>query len=175
MNVFDIILVVPLLWALYSGFRNGIFVQLGGIAGLVIGIYLAIRLGRPLGNLLGIDPSVAGVAGFIIIMVLVIIGIAVIGRLLRGVFRFAGLGVLDRIGGAALSLVKVTLIVGLLLTGFAHLNRNWEWVDEQKLESSLLYKPLTGSVKLVFPYANLVKEKLLPGGGDATKDGGSAI
>ena len=43
MNGFDIILGIPLLYAAYRGFREGIIVQLGGIAGLFIGVYFAFR------------------------------------------------------------------------------------------------------------------------------------
>ena len=43
MNILDIIVLILLIWAIYNGFRDGIVVQLGGLAGLFIGIYLAFR------------------------------------------------------------------------------------------------------------------------------------
>ena len=161
MSVLDIILALPLLWAIYSGFKTGIIVQLGGIAGLLVGVYLAFRFGRHIGNLVGVEESLAGVVGFAIIIVVVIIAMAIAGRLLSGLFRLAGLGVLDRIGGAALSLVKVALLLGVLLYGFDTLNKSEGWAEEETLEKSILYKPLTGSVKYIFPYLDFVKDKLI--------------
>lgn len=162
MNILlDIILAVPLIWALWAGFRNGIIVQAGGIAGLLAGVWLAFRYGGKVGAWLGIDPAVDTIIGFIIIVVAVVVAIAILGRLLKGVFRFAGLAVLDRFGGAVLSLFKVGLVLGLLLYAFDYLNRSQHWVEQRKLESSMLYKPLTETAKFIFPYVDLVKDKLL--------------
>ena len=56
MNGFDIILGIPLLYAAYRGFREGIIVQLGGIAGLFIGVYFAFRHSSAVGQWLHTDP-----------------------------------------------------------------------------------------------------------------------
>lgn len=57
MNVFDIIVGIPLLYAAYKGFRQGTAVQLAGLAGLFVGVYLAFRYGRDFGSWLHIDPG----------------------------------------------------------------------------------------------------------------------
>ena len=162
MNVIDIILIIPLLWSIYKGFRDGIAVQLGGVAGLFIGIYLAFRFGPAVGELLKIDPEFAPAAGFAIIVVAVIIAIAIIGRIMRKLFRFAGLGVLDQIGGALLSLLKVGLIVGLLAYGFNHINRSQQWVKQARLDNSLLFNTLSKAAATTFPYINSAKDKFFP-------------
>lgn len=161
MNTLDIILLIPLVWAVWSGFRSGVVVQLGGIAGLVLGVWLAARYGVQVGAMLKIDPSVDSIVGFIIILLLTIIVIAIIGRLLRGLFRFAGLAALDHVGGAVLSVCKVGIILGLLLYGFATINRTQKWVDDKYFHKSILYKPLTGAAQMVFPFVDFVKERLL--------------
>lgn len=167
MNILiDIILAVPLIWAIWAGFRNGIVVQLGGIAGLLVGVWLAFRYGGRVGAMLNIDPDLDTIIGFIIILVATVLAVAIISRLLRGVFRFAGIAVLDRFGGAILSLFKVGLILGLLLYAFDYLNRTQDWVESDKLEESLLYKPLTGVADFAFPYIDMVKDKLLPASGE---------
>lgn len=162
--ILDIILAIPLIWALWSGFRNGIVVQLGGIAGLLIGVWLAFRYGERLGAWLNLDPDFNYVIGFILIVVVTVLGVALISRLLRGVFRFAGVAALDRIGGAVLSLFKVGLILGLLIYAFDNLNRSRQWVEPEKLEESVLYTPLTRVADFAFPYIDMVKEKLLQEG-----------
>ncbi len=160
--ILDIILAIPLVWALWAGFRNGVIVQVGGIAGLLLGIWLAFRYAARVGAWLDINDAADNVIGFIIIVVLTIAAVAIIGRLLKGVFRFAGLAVLDRFGGAVLSLLKVALILGLLLWGFGRLSRSLEWEKGRKVEQAYLYKPLTAIAEFTFPYMDLVKEKLLP-------------
>jgi membrane protein required for colicin V production len=172
MNILDIIVTIPLIWALYKGFKDGIIVQLGGIAGLFLGAWLAFRFGGTVGGWLhgwGVsNEEVASVVGFIIVLLVVIICIALLGRLLRGIFRFAGLVVLDRIGGTVLCVLKTGLIIGLLLYGFDTLNRNTGWVKEEVMSESALYRPLTKLAAFTFPYIDLVKEKLLDTDGQQT-------
>lgn len=158
--ILDIILGIFLLWAIYRGFRDGVVVQLGGLAGLFIGIYLAFRYGTALGHWLGVEESWATVAGFAIILVLVLVAIAVIGRLLRGVCRFAGLSVLDKIGGILVSVFKTGLILGIMLYAFEATNRRMEWVPQYSLDKSVLYEPLIDVAEMAFPYVDLVREKL---------------
>lgn len=164
MNILDIIALVLLLWAVYSGFRDGIVVQLGGLAGLFIGIYLAFRYGATAGRWFGIDDQWATIAGFAIIVILVLVGISLIGRALRGVFRFAGLSVLDKIGGILVSVVKVGLILGLLLYSFDWANQRTHWVSHDKLAGSKVYRPLIDVASMAFPYIDFVKDKLFSDG-----------
>lgn len=161
MVIFDIILSVILLWAVYTGFKEGVIVQLGGLAGLFIGVYMAFRLGPSIGKWLGLDPSISGIAGFIIVVITVIISLAIIGRIVRGILGAAGLGTLDKIGGVILSVVKMGLILGLLLYGFDSLNNNTRWVEDSKLNESKLYRPLVTTVTYVFPYVETVKDKFM--------------
>ena len=103
MNPFDIIVYVALAWALVSGWWRGLAVQLLSLAGVVAALFVAAAYGRSLGELLGMDDSVAGVTGFIIIFLAVLVAVGVAARLLRTVFRFAGLGALDALLGVVFS------------------------------------------------------------------------
>ncbi len=161
--ILDIILAIPLVWALWAGFRSGVIVQVGGIAGLLLGVWLAFRYGAQVGAWINIDETADNVIGFILIVVATILVVAVIGRLLKGVFRFAGLAVLDRFGGAVLSLLKVALILGLLLWAFGGMSRSLGWEKGQKVEKAWLYEPLTAVAEFTFPYMERVKDRLLPG------------
>jgi membrane protein required for colicin V production len=158
--ILDIILAIPLIWAVWAGFRNGIIVQLGGIAGILLGAWLSFRYGTPLALWLGVGDEAAPVVGFLIILVAVILLVALFSHLMRGVMRLAGLATLDRLGGALLSLLKVALILGLLLHGFVRLNRTVEWVDQRRIESAVLYRPLTQTADLVCPYINKAWDKM---------------
>ena len=57
-------------------------------------------------------------AGFLIVFGLVLVALALLGRLMRGLFKFAGLGLFDQLGGAALGIVKVALLVSVLLGAY---------------------------------------------------------
>lgn len=152
MTTLDIILIIPLIYALYTGFKKGVVAQLGGIAGLVIGVWLAFRHSDKLGAWLGIDPEIAYYAAFIIIVVATIILIGVVGWLVGKLFNLVGLGLLNRAGGIVLSLAKTVLILGVLLMAFTSINRNTHIVSNRQFSESFFYSPIIRLTEYAFPF-----------------------
>ena len=46
MNYIDIIIIAILIWSVFRGFKNGLFIEIASIAALVFGIWGAIRFGK---------------------------------------------------------------------------------------------------------------------------------
>ena len=128
MNTLDIILLVLLLIAAVAGWRKGIIVQACGIAGLVLGILFAMRFSRTIGGWLGVGEELSPVLGFVVILVVSILVLALIGYLFKKVFRLTGFGIIDRLGGLALSVVKIGMLLAVLTGFFARMNDNYHWV-----------------------------------------------
>ncbi len=162
MNPVDIVLILPLLWAIYAGFKEGVVVQVLGIAGLLLGVWLAFRIGKQAGLWLGMEAATASIAGFVVVLVAVVIIVFLLGRLLRGFCRMAGIGFLDRLGGVIFSFVKAAFVLSILLTGFDALNDRTEWVERKTLEESLLYNPLLSVHSIVFPYLDAAWQEIKP-------------
>jgi len=152
MTTLDIILAIPLVYALYSGFKKGIVAQLGGIVGLVIGVWLAFRYSDRLGIWLGIDPEIAYYAAFIIIVVAVMIVIGIVGWAIGKLFNMVGLGLINRAGGIILSLAKTVLILGVLLMAFTAINRNTDIVSKRQFNESFFYTPIITLTEYAFPF-----------------------
>lgn len=161
MNALDIILGIPLLYAAYRGFREGIVLQLGGIIGLLAGVWLAFRYGEALGQWMRLEGTTAVVVGALCIVVATLLVIAVAGRLARGLCKLTGLGLFDQMGGLILSVAKMGLILSLLLLLFDGLNSEHRWVERRTMEKSLLYKPVKDISDFVFPYLDEVKERFV--------------
>lgn len=168
MNVLDIILVILLVIAAVSGWRQGIIVQACGIAGLVLGILFAMRFSRRIGVWLDSGAEISPVIGFILILVVSIVVLAVIGYLFKKVLHLTGFGIIDRIGGLALSVVKIGLLLSILTGFFAKMNDNYHWIDPEEISGSVVYKPLRSMTDTVFPYIIKVKDKLFNGSGTGT-------
>lgn len=160
MNFLDIIIIIPLLWAAYKGFREGILLQLGGILGLVIGVWLASRFGNNVGRWLGIGEDFAQVVGFILVLLATLLSIALLGRVCKGLFKIAGLESLDTIGGVLFSIVKFALIISVIICAFDAVNCKTNWVGQQKLSSSTMYYPLKKVASYAFPYVETMRDKL---------------
>ena len=77
MNVLDIIFLIPLLYALYRGFKKGLIHMVSSLAALVLGIIGAIQL-RPLfasalDSVFGISPEYVNVIAFAVAFVSIVI------------------------------------------------------------------------------------------------------
>lgn len=161
MNIFDLIVYVALAWAIFNGWRRGLLLQVFSLVSIVAALYLGVLYGAEAGVMLGMEGTTAQIGGFIAIFVAALIVIAIAGRLLRGVFKLAGLGVADTLLGIALSVVKVGLVVSVLFSGFEALNRDYKLASKQKVESSRWFKPVAGITDKLTPYFEELKDNLL--------------
>lgn len=161
MNVFDIIVYISLAWAVFNGWRRGFLLQMLSLFAVVASMYFAVQYGPELESILGIDIGASGVVGFIVIFLAALLLISVGAYLLRAVFRFAGLGVVDILLGVAFSLVKVMLIVSVLFSWFTSVNKNYEWASKSTIESSRWFAPVKGITDKLTPYFEDIADKLL--------------
>ena len=168
MNTLDIILLVCLALAAVSGWHKGIIVQACGIAGLLLGILFALRFSRRVGIWLHGSEEFAPVLGFILILIVSILVLALVGYLFRKVFHLTGFGIIDRIGGLALCVVKIGLLLTVLVNFFARMNRTYDWIPQREITQSVVYRPLRDMTAAVFPFLIEVKEKLLDSSSENT-------
>lgn len=152
MTILDIILIIPLIFALYKGFQKGFFFQLGGIVGIAIGVWLAFRMSDQVGTWLGLDPQISYYVAFILIVLLVLILMGIISFFLSKIFNFVGLGFLNKLGGVIVSLLKTTLILGILLMAFNRLNKYTEMVSPHHIDNSYLYSPIVKTTNYMLPF-----------------------
>lgn len=161
MNVLDIIIIVIMLWAVISGLRQGIIAKAFGLAGIILGVWLAFRFSSKLGEWLGF--SLSNTAAFVILIVVAILVMIVVGRVAKHIMKLTGLGFIDRLGGAVISLAEYALLTGLLLGLFENINSRTGWVEKEKTDSSVLSAPITRFSEMVFPYVLTAKDSLLEG------------
>ncbi len=160
MNIIDIVLLAFAIWAIYDGFRDGLVVQAGGIVSLLVGIWLAFRYAGHVGQWFGMHGPEASIAGFIAVVVLTVVVVAVVSRLLRGVFRLTGLGVFDSLFGACLSLLKAAIAASLLICAVDAVNVDYRIIGRERIEASRAYVPLRNLSARLFPLFDRIKEQV---------------
>lgn len=160
MNTIDLIIGLILLVAVWGGWRQGFIVQVCSLAGIVIGIWIASRYGPQVGEWLRLDEQVAVPGGFVAVLVVVVLVVAVAARLVRGLFRFAGFGIPDHLLGVGVSVFKYVLLIGALLSAFDRLNEDYTLVGPQTVEQSKLYKPTIKLADRVLPFFKWVGEQV---------------
>lgn len=162
MNTLDIILLVILVLAGVDGWRHGVIVQLCGIGGLVIGIWLAIHFSHGMEQWLHFGKTFSTVLGFIVILLLSIVVLGVVGFLFKRIFRLTGFGILDNIGGVVLGVLKIGLLFYFIIASFARMNENVEIINPRIITESKVYNTMGKVTNAISPFLVKNKDKLFP-------------
>ena len=156
MSIVDIILLICFVPALISGIRKGFISQVISIVSLIGGVWLSYEFSEPVGAWLSqyieTTENVLKLISFIIIMIAVFAGLALVGKLLEGIINFVMLGWVNKLLGVVFALLKTGLIVGLVIMLFCSLNNNLHLVSDEILAESVLFTPLKNAAYTVFPY-----------------------
>ena len=156
MNIVDIILLICFIPALIQGFRKGFISQVIAIISIILGVWLSFRFSSSvsvwLAQYIQWSEQIMKLISFALILIAVIAGLTVLGRLIEGTFKLVMLGWLNRLLGVAFSLLKAGLVVGLAIMAFCSLNNTFGLVSEDTLNQSVLFPPLKDLAYTVFPY-----------------------
>ncbi|MEO8233991.1 MAG: CvpA family protein [Flavobacterium sp.] len=155
MSFLDIVLGALLVYSLYKGIKNGLFVELASLISLVLGIYVSIKFSylikSALGNVVSWQPKYIEVTSFAITFFLAIVCIHLLAKVFTGIADFAYLGWLNKLGGAGFSLLKTILALSIVFNLFQKINVNNFIVKEETLNKSMFYNPIQEVSKFVFP------------------------
>ena len=144
-----------LAWAVFNGWRRGMIFQIGTLAGIILGFWVAGRYGAAVGHALRIPDEFSTAGGFALLLIGVMILVALASRLLRKVFSFAGFGTLDVMLGILFSCIKMLVILCALFWIFDLLNGSeHRFVSGDTLSASKLYRPILGIADRFIPLFN---------------------
>lgn len=160
MNVFDIIVYVALAWAVFNGWRRGFLLQMMSLVAVVAALYLSVKYCSEVGAMLGLDGTTQPIVGFIVIFAVTLILLTIAGYLMRKVFRFAGLGMVDILFGILFSVLKIGVIVSALFAWLAAVNKDYDWASKQTVEESRWFTPISGVVDKLTPYFEELKSEI---------------
>ncbi|QCX02089.1 CvpA family protein [Aggregatimonas sangjinii] len=154
MAFLDIILGLLLLFGLWKGLKNGLFVELASIVALIAGIYGAIHFSYYAGNYLSQnmqwDESYINIAAFVITFILIVLVVSLAGKILTKIANFAMLGLLNKIAGGIFGALKVGVILGALLIFFDRLDAPVGLISEEARAESKLFEPVKEIGAFVF-------------------------
>ena len=156
MNILDIILLICFVPAIIQGLRKGFIAQAISIISIIVGIWASARFANIvtawIGQYITASEQVLKLVAFALILIVVFLVLAALGKMLEGVFRLVMLGWLNKLMGVVFALLKTVLIVGLLIIAFTSVNDTFKFVQESVLNESVLYPPLKKLAFEVFPY-----------------------
>ena len=154
MTVIDIIILVLLALAVFKGIKDGLMRQLGGIVGLILGIFLAGRLSGWLHRVAPtLSENVVKVLSFIVIIVVVCLCVVLLSRLLEKVIKITTLGWINRLLGVLLSVSAVVLLIGVVISVIEYVNTTWfTIISPEQMAKSKGVQIISSITDALFPY-----------------------
>lgn len=154
MSFFDIVIGILLVWGLYKGLKNGLFVEVASLVALIAGIYGAIHFSHITGAYLAErfdwSEQYLKLAAFLITFFAIIIVVNLAGKFLTKIADFAMLGLLNKIAGGLFGMLKVAVILGALLIFLEKLAGPMNMIKEETRENSVFYQPIRDIGAFVF-------------------------
>lgn len=155
MSVIDIVLAALILFGLIRGFLKGLFVEVASLLALVLGVYGAIHFSHFaagfLQNKTDWDEKAISLTAFAITFIVIVILVAMAGKVLTKIADFAALGILNKLLGGAFGALKIAFVLSVLLNFFDRMNKTLPFVSVETIEESMLYTPVKHIVPTVFP------------------------
>ncbi|WP_299014698.1 CvpA family protein [uncultured Polaribacter sp.] len=155
MNIFDIIIAALLLFGFVRGIIKGLFVEVASLVALIGGVYGAIHFSFFIGDFLKESVSWSkeyiSLAAFAGTFVVIIVAIALVGKMLTKLADFASLGILNKILGGVFGALKIGLILSVVFIFFSKMNDTIPFIEKETLEESILYAPVKKIAPAIFP------------------------
>lgn len=156
MNYLDIIFLVPLLFALYRGFKKGMIHMVASLAALVLGIFGAIKL-RPvfaslLDSIFDISPDYMNVIAFSVAFVSIVLVVHLVAFVVEKLIKAVALNLVNRLLGMGIGLLVTAFVLSMILWPVNQVNAEKQIIRPERIEGSILYKPLSAFAPAVFPY-----------------------
>lgn len=165
MNVIDIIILVLLAFFAYKGFTKGFFISIAMLAGLLIGLYAAINFSEFVADFLTnkmrlVSNNIKFIA-YMTTFLLVVVLVYLLGQFLSGIAKTAGLGLVNRLGGAALGIVKGLIIVSALLLILIKIDPKAQLVNQKMRDESISFKPVLSIAPAIYPMLKKYSERVI--------------
>lgn len=155
MNILDIIIGIPLALAVISGFKNGFVYEIASLAGLILGIYIAINFSGYMSDFLSDMFSWHGrtlwFLSLLFTFVLVVISIRLLGKMLEKVLESLAMGPLNHLLGGAISVIKAAFVLSLIIYLFNLVDSSHTLLKQTTKDKSMLWNPVTEVAPFIMP------------------------
>ncbi|MBC9813545.1 CvpA family protein [Crocinitomicaceae bacterium CZZ-1] len=146
MNFIDILLLIPIGYAVYKGFKNGFIIEVCTLLALLVGIYAGIHFSDGTANLLKTSwnihseylPVIAFTITFLGVGALVFFG----GKMLEKVVDVANLTPLNKFLGILFALIKIFYLLSVFIVLLESYDEKGDFIKEETKQDSLLYEPV---------------------------------
>jgi membrane protein required for colicin V production len=161
LSTLDIILIIPLAWGAYKGFKRGLVIEIASLLALILGVYGALNFSeftaKYLNTHLTVDPYWMGIISFTLTFLAVAIAIHLIAKIVDKTLKFAALGMLIRLSGMFFGIIKFAIFLAVLLFIIEEFNARFEFLNPNWNADSLIYSGLSWIIEPIQDFLNQIE------------------
>ncbi|MBN2614264.1 MAG: CvpA family protein [Bacteroidales bacterium] len=174
-NLLDLILLIPLLWFGYNGYKKGLIIELTSLAAFILGLYFAFYFSDFTANILRqyftIDEKYMAAISFIVTFIGVLFIVLAVGKLLEKVIDVLLLGFLNKMAGAVFGILKGALFLSIVIFVINYFDGGRSVIKKETAEKSIFYEPIESIAPTLYSWLNLKNFKFqLPDKEDVIKN-----
>ncbi len=128
----------------------------GSLLALILGIFGAIKL-RPvfaslLDSIFDISPEYLNIIAFSVAFVFIVLLVHLAAYMVEKLVKAVALNLVNRVLGMGFGLLVTAFVISMILWPVNQVNQDKQIIKPERIEGSLLYKPLSAFAPAVFPY-----------------------
>ena len=149
----DIVLLTPLIWGAYTGFKKGLIAQILGITSLLVGVWIGTQHQELIEFLIidKVQEKFLSIACFIILFFGIIILGAIIIKMSEKFINFIQLKLLNKIAGVVLGIVKILSFLIVIVFIIESWDVNSFIIKRDTKEASIAYPIFKSIGNMVLP------------------------
>jgi membrane protein required for colicin V production len=156
MNILDVIIIIILAFGFIRGLFRGFVLELSGLIGIIISIYIAKYYSSPFIRLVEYlfkpEQEISPVIGFILTFLLALLIFHFVAIAIDKFVNLIALGWLNKILGGLLAFIKYLLIISVFINVFDWANDQLQLVKEPDNNHSKYYAPIKKIVPCILPF-----------------------
>jgi membrane protein required for colicin V production len=155
MNILDIVLGIPLAFAIFSGFRNGFVYEIASLAGLILGIYIAINFSGItsdfLADMFHWHGRTLWFLSLLFTFVLVVLSIRLLGKVMEKVVDSLAMGPVNHLLGGVVSMIKTAFVLSLIIYLVNLVDSSHTLISQSTRQKSFLWQPVSEVAPFIMP------------------------
>ncbi len=146
MNSIDILLIIPLIYGAWKGFKHGLIIEVFTLLALFVGIYVGIHFSDFTACLLreyvGLNSKYLPIIAFTITFLAVGAMVFFLGKTIEKLIKITALTPLNKFAGVFFSLLKYVYMLSTLLVIVESYDEKLAFFPAKVKQDSLLYSPI---------------------------------
>lgn len=139
MTFLDFLVLIPLCWFGFKGFKNGLIYEITSIVAIILGIWLAYRFSDLLAAMLT-SVTFAKPVAFTIIFVAVLLLVHLVGKMMTKIIKLVIPGSIDHIFGLLFGICKVLMVFSVIFYTIQDIDKHEILLKKETKENSITYQ-----------------------------------